>query len=107
MEVIIACLIIVLTTTGQILLKTSATSDNESKKKLIFMTLGYFVFLLTVLLSYELMKSIQMKYFTVIMSLNYISVLLGSKIFLEEKLDRNKILGTALVAVGIFIFLIK
>lgn len=107
MEIIFSGLIVVLTTAGQILLKKGALYHNERRKSLQFIGLGYLLFVMTIGFSYLLMKLILMKYFTIIMSLNYIAVMFGAKIFLNEKLERKKIIGTLLVAIGIFIFMLE
>lgn len=105
MALFIAFFIVFLTTAGQVFLKKAALSHKNRKKSLLFLALGYSIFVVTIGLSYLLMKMIPMKYFTVIMSLNYITVMLGAKLFLNEKLNRQKIIGTSLVAVGILIFM--
>lgn len=105
MEILFAFLIVLLTTTGQILLKKGAIYSHQKSKSLRFIGLGYILFLLTIIFSYLFMKLVPMKYFTVIMSVNYIAVMFAASIFLNEKLKREKIIGTVLVAVGIFIFL--
>jgi drug/metabolite transporter (DMT)-like permease len=97
---------ILTTTTGQILLKKGASGANK-REVYFFVVLGYTFFFFAVLISYILLKLIQMKYFTVVMSLNYVSVMFASRIFLNEKLDRPKVIGTLLIAVGVLIFLYK
>ena len=105
MSLVIAFFIVFLTTLGQVLLKKAALAHEDRKKSLLFLSLGYSIFIVTIGLSYLLMKMIPMKYFTVIMSLNYITVMLGAKLFLNERLNRQKIIGTSLVAIGILIFM--
>lgn len=105
MEMILAFFIVFLTTVGQILLKKGAIYRDERTKSLLFIGLGYFVFVVIIGFSFQLMKLIPMKYFTVIMSLNYITVMFGASMFLNEKLERKKIIGTLLVAIGILIFM--
>ncbi len=107
MEIIFIILIVLLTTTGQILLKKGANHHNDRTKSLQFIGLGYVLFVITIGFSYLLMKQIPMKYFTIIMSLNYITVMFGAKMFLNEKLERKKIIGTVLVAIGILIFMLE
>lgn len=106
-EILIAILIVLSTSIGQILLKKGSIYRNDRNKSLLFIVFGYFIFILTIGLSYLLMQLIPMKYFTIIMSLNYITVMFGTKIFLNEKLERKKIIGTILVAIGIFIFMLE
>ena len=102
-----AILIILTTSSAQILLKKSALNRCNRKKSLQLLCFGYCIFFLTVLVSYALMKQIEMKYFTVIMSLNYIAVMLGARMFLGEALNRKKMIGTLLIACGIIIFTIR
>jgi len=107
MELLFAFFIVFLTTAGQILLKKGAIYRTDRKKSLLFIGFGYLLFVMTILFSYMLMKIIEMKYFTVIMSLNYITVMFGASIFLNEKLGRKKVIGTILISIGILIFMIK
>lgn len=107
MEIIFALIIVLLTTSGQILLKKGALFQSACTKSLLFIGLGYFLFVLTIVSSYLLMKLIPMKYFTIIMSLNYIAVMFGASLFLNEKLERKKIIGTILVSIGILIFMLE
>lgn len=107
MTFFIGILIILLTTVGQILLKVGA--DKSQNQRLIngYVLLGYVLFLITVLLSYFLMKVIPMKYFTVIMSLNYITVMIAAKIFLNEEIKTDRLIGTVMVAFGVLVFMLK
>ena len=99
-------LIIFLTTAGQILLKIGADQSKGSVFTNRYVLSGYTLFILTVIFSYYLMQIIPMKYFTVIMSLNYIAVMLAARIFIHEKINKDRAIGTVLVALGAFIFLI-
>jgi drug/metabolite transporter (DMT)-like permease len=99
-------LIIFLTTAGQILLKVGADRSKESAFTNRYALSGYTLFILTVILSYYLMQIIPMKYFTVIMSLNYIAVMFAARLFIHEKINQDRVIGTVLVALGVFIFLI-
>ena len=106
MIIFIVVLIIVLTTAGQTLLKFGANKSKSSSFINRYVLLGYVMFVLTVALSYYLMQRVPMKYFTLVMSLNYIAVIISARIFLDEKINRDRIAGTILVAFGIFVFLI-
>lgn len=94
---------ITLTTIGQLLLKKSTFIENFFLKNFIMFS-GYFSFIVVMIFSYILMKYIDLKYFTIIMSLNYISVLIASSIFFKDKFSKKKIFGTILVMIGIIIF---
>ena len=84
MIIFISILIILLTTAGQIFLKLGADKADDVRLINSFVLFGYILFLIAVLFSYFLMKIIAIKYFTVIMSLNYITVMIAAKIFLGE-----------------------
>ncbi len=105
--ILIGIFIILLTAAGQILLKKGADSQSGSQYINRFVISGYMSFLLTVLLGYHLMQMIPLKYFTVIMSCNYIVVMFGAKLFLKEAITKNRIVGTILITFGVFVFLLK
>ena len=107
MTVLISVLVIILTATGQIFLKLGADSKQGNPFINGFVISGYASFLLTIVLSYYLMKIIPLKYFTVIMSSNYVVVMIGSKYFLNETITKDRIFGTMLITIGIVVFLLK
>ncbi|MGB5920467.1 EamA family transporter [Arcobacter sp.] len=94
--------LIFVNTLGQILLK-KATLVN--KRKMIYLSFGYVLFFVAVIVSFYLMKIVELKYFTVIMSSIYVTVLLMSAFIFQESLDKNKITGTILVILGIIVFI--
>ncbi|MCK5663223.1 MAG: EamA family transporter [Thiotrichaceae bacterium] len=104
---LISFLIVFLTTAGQIFLKLGA--DRATKPRFIngYVLSGYVLFLLTIMFSYYLMKIVPMKYFTVLMSLNYITVMFAARIFLSEKINKDRLIGTILIATGVFVFVLK
>lgn len=89
------------------LLKIGANKQSDSRFINKFVILGYITFLVTVFLTYYLMKVIPLKYFIVIMNCSYVVVMVGAKIFLGEVLTKDRILGTTLIASGVFLFLLK
>lgn len=95
-----------MTTSGQIFLKVGADKSKGSLAINKYILSGYMLLILTIILSYFLMKIMPMKYFTVIMSLNYIAVLFAAKVFLNEKINRDRVTGTILIATGVFVFLL-
>jgi len=104
-EIALSVSIIILTASGQIYLKLAAINQNKFKK-IVLLTFGYSIFLITIFISYLLMKVIPMKFFTIIMSLNYIAVMFASHKILNEKMTYNKLLGTLLVSLGVFVFML-
>ena len=99
--ILISIFLIIINTLGQISLKKATLV----KKKLLYLAFGYFLFMLAIMISFFLMKILDLKYFTVIMSGIYISVLISSSVIFKEPLDKNKIIGTILVISGIIIFI--
>lgn len=100
--ILISFFLIVINTLGQIFLKKAA---DKSTKKVYLLVFGYSLFFIAIVVSFYLMKIIELKYFTVIMSLIYITVLLSSIYIFKESLNKYKIIGTALVILGIIIFM--
>ncbi len=99
MKAVFILINIVFTTIAQILLKFSAVKNN-----LFLLAGGYFLFVLVVIDSYFLMKLIDFKYFTAIMSTNYLTVFIASTIIFRESINKTKTLGVVLVAAGVIIF---
>lgn len=97
----ISFFLVFVNTLGQILLKKSTLVEGG---KVIYITLGYLLFFMAIIFSFYLMKTVELKYFTVIMSSIYLTVLLASAIVFKEKIDKNKIIGTIIVFVGMLIF---
>jgi drug/metabolite transporter (DMT)-like permease len=95
-----ACLI-GLTTAGQLLLKRAA---HEGPLRVQALLAGYASLLVTVAGSFLLMHYMELKFFVVVMNLNYVSVTIASAYFFKESLDFMKIAGTGLVLAGVFIF---
>lgn len=104
-EVFLAVLLIGQTTAGQLFLKKSSHIRENKKRSMFYLIIGYSLFTLTIVFSYIFLKLVPMKYFTVIMSLNYIAVMLGAYVFLNEKLEKENIIGTITVTIGVMVFL--
>jgi drug/metabolite transporter (DMT)-like permease len=102
----ITALIILFTTAGQLLLKIGANKKEGAAILNGYVVFGYALFLATVILSYFLMQEIPLKHFTVIMSINYVAVMIASKIFLMEEITKDRLIGTTLVGCGVLVFLL-
>jgi drug/metabolite transporter (DMT)-like permease len=106
MIISISIFLVLLTASGQVMLKLGA---NEAERRGLingYVIVGYVLFIITILLSYQLMKIIPLKYFTVIMSVNYIAVMVASRFFLNETIQKDKLIGTLLISIGIYVFLL-
>jgi drug/metabolite transporter (DMT)-like permease len=108
MMYLLAIFTVLLSSSGQIFLKKAALYANVDnvRKSRYFLMSGYALFVLAVVVSYVLMGLIPMKYFTVIMSSNYVFVMIASSFFLNEQLTKHKVFGTLIVVTGMVIFLL-
>jgi len=105
--VIFLCVIVVgLTTAAQLLLKIGARSAPSAGPLNRYVIFGYALFGLTIVLSYFLMQQMQMKYFTALMSINYVAVAVASALALKEKMGRRRWAGTLLIATGVALFVL-
>lgn len=101
---VIAC--ILLTSFGQLLLKSGAR--NATRPYGAYLNLhtgtGYFLMLSVTICSVLALKSIDLKVFYVLMSFNYIAVVLLSWALLKDKLSTNKLIAIFLITAGVFVF---
>lgn len=95
---LIVCAIL-FTTVAQILLKLATIRKNN-----FFLVSGYFSLILVIGASFLLMKLIELKYFTVIMTLNYLTVFLLSAWIFKEEINKSKLIGILFIIIGVCIF---
>lgn len=107
MTIFISILVILLTAGGQIFLKIGADKSENSGFINGFVLFGYVLFVISIILSYFLMKTMHLKYFVVIMSLNYIVVVISAKLFLSEGIKKGELMGAMLMSFGVVVFLLK
>lgn len=93
---------------SQILLKVSAnknysTSLEEYLNK--FVVLGYGLFILSVIIATLALKDMEYKYGTIMESISYFFILLGSRVILKEKITTRKLIGVSIIISGIVIFM--
>jgi len=99
--------VIALTTAAQLLLKVGARRVPQHAILNGHVLFGYSIFALTVVISFFLMQKIEMKYFTALMSMNFIAVAVLSALVLKEEMGRHRLLGTLLIASGVAIFVLS
>lgn len=105
----IALVVVLLTGLSQMLLKIGS---QIGKTKAQFLsaylnpfTIGaYGIFLVITVLSVIALKEIPLKFFYVLMSLNFIIVIGLSWIIFKEKIGKNKIVALILIVSGIIVF---
>lgn len=92
---------------SQILLKISANKKYKNKLNEYlnsYVVAAYFIFFASTIITVLAYKGIELKYGGVIESVGYIFILILSKIILNEKITKNKVLGILLIMIGIFVF---
>lgn len=94
---------------SQIILKKSADKKHNNIFREYFnipVIIGYGMMFSSTILTIMAFKKIAFKNGPIIESIGYVFVLILSKIFLGEKLTKNKIIGNAIIILGIIIFYI-
>lgn len=102
-----AILSVIIASFSQMLLKKSAIIkyDNHIKEYLNpYVIFGYLLMVLCTFLTIYAFRGIDYKVVAIIESLGYVFVLFMSKIFFNEKITKNKLIGNFLIIVGIIIF---
>lgn len=105
--VLIFLLSVFIASFSQILLKKSANKNHTSRIREYlnkYVITAYFIFFISTILTIIAYKGVELKYGSIIESVGYIFILIMSKIFLDEKITKNKLLGIFLIIVGIFVF---
>lgn len=94
---------------SQILLKQSSNKKYNSiireylNAKVI---IGYGMMVLSTILTIFAFKGLDYKNGTIIESFGYIFIMILSRIFLKEQITKNKIIGNALILLGILVYYI-
>ncbi|MBN2618550.1 MAG: EamA family transporter [Spirochaetales bacterium] len=92
---------------SQVLLKKSANNTHSSFIREYlnpYVIIGYFLFFASTILAILGYKHLPLKFGPVLESLGYVFILILSIIFFNEKIGKNKIIGTLLIVLGIIIF---
>jgi|GEM_PF-5258463 len=99
-------LLVVINATGHLLLKIGSKKNQSSI--LMFLNiqslLGYSFFLISTLLTVYLLKYIDFKSMTLVVTLNYIATLVLARFILKEKLSMRKYTALAIIILGIVVF---
>ena len=100
---------VVIASFSQILLKKSAMKKHKSMVSEylnIYVVLGYGMMIVSTILTIFAYKGLDYKNGPIIESLGYIFVMILSFIFFSEKITKRKLIGNALILLGIIIFYI-
>ena len=94
---------------SQIILKKSASKEYSSiiREYLnIRVIVGYGMMFISTILTIFAFKGLDYKNGPIIESLGYIFIMFLSRIFLKEKITKKKVIGNALILLGILVFYI-
>lgn len=97
-----------LSSCSQIMLKISANKRYESKLYEYLnphVIIAYSIFFLSTIITVFSYKGIQLKYGSIIESIGYVFVLILSKMILNEKITKNKVMGIFMIIIGIVVFI--
>lgn len=102
-----------ITAISQILLKVSANNVKVKKVHFIFeylnwrVVLSYIMFFGVLFLNTYAYRGVSFKFGFVISSTSYLWVMLFSHFILKEKFTKNKILGNAVIFIGMLVYTFK
>ena len=105
--VLILIFSVLVSSVSQIILKKSSVEEHKSliREYLNFkVILGYGLLVLSTILTVIALKGISYKSEPIIESIGYIFIMILSRIFLKEKITVRKVIGNALILIGILVF---
>ena len=102
---IIIPLVIIMNGIANILIKKGATCNRNIYFNM-FTPFGYLCFLFVMLLSIKLIGLIEVKYFALVMAVNYMITFICGLIAFKEKTNIYGMIGILLVCVGTIIFIL-
>lgn len=106
---IILIISVLIASISQILLKKSAQKEYPSLLKEYlnpYVIIGYGMMVLSTILTILAFKGLDYKNGPIIESIGYLFVMLLSWKFLKEKITKKKVIGNALILIGIMVFYI-
>lgn len=93
---------------SQVILKTGAKKKKDGSKLAFFINIytviGYFLMLAVTVINLYVFKYLDLKYALIFLPTTFILVLLFSRAFLKEKIEKRNMLGYCIILFGIVIF---
>ena len=91
---------------GQILLKKGAEAGNNwlSSFFSVYTLMGYGIYFLASMSNIYALQGLLLKHVTAWIGFSYIVVVMLSRLILGEHVNRQRMLGCVLIAVGVFVF---
>lgn len=105
--IIIFLISVLVSSVSQVILKTSANKEHESKIKEIFnvrVILAYAMFFFATLLTMLAYRKVPLSLGAVLETTGYVYVAILGRLVLKERLDKYKIIGNAFIITGIIVF---
>lgn len=106
---IILIISVLISTCSQILLKKASNIEYSSKIKEYLnwrVIAGYTIMVISTILTIIAFRGLDYKNGPIIESLGYIFILFLGRWFLQEKITKKKVIGNALILIGIAVFYI-
>lgn len=97
----------ILSSFSQILLKKSATEKKEnivSEYLNIKVVSAYIITFICMILTIIAFKGIPYKYGSILETLTYFYIMIFSRLFIGEKITKNRLCGNILIVIGVIIF---
>ncbi len=105
---IVMILLVLMNSYSQILLKKGAGSVSQQNIFLSFLNkytfTGYSLFLAITVVNVFLLKYIDLKQFTIILSCNYLISYFMAIYFLKESFSYRKMVGTLVIVIGVVVY---
>lgn len=100
--ILLFILSILISAISQILLKKGSSQKNIYINK--FTIFGYTIMIFATFLTLIAYKNVDLSLSQVLQALSFVFVIILSKIFLKEKIDKRKIVGIITIIIGIIVF---
>lgn len=99
-----------LVATSQLLLKLGANRYGEHRvaRQYLngFVLSGYVLFFLVTVVNVYVFSVVPLKMANIFVALGYVGVLVLSRVFLGERVERQRIIGVVLIAVGVGLYVV-
>ena len=96
--------------TSQLLLKLGANRHGGSgvvRQYLnVFVLTGYVIFFSVTVVNVYVFSTVPLKMANVFVAMSYVGVLVLSRVFLGERVERQRIIGVVLIAVGVGLYVV-
>lgn len=98
----------VLVVISQLLLKSGATVHGHKQFfKQYFnpaVIIAYFIFFLVTIINVFILSKVPLYFLNMMIGFSYVGVVVSSRIFIHERINRSQLIGICFITLGIFVF---